>query len=60
MNLKRFTIDSKQPYVRDFNGQQVSLDLDAIKTGASGETKMYTFTAGGGLYLRDDEVKAAA
>lgn len=58
MNLKKFVVDSKQALVKDFNGQQVSYDADKIQIGKSGETKLYNFAAGGGLFLRDDEVKA--
>lgn len=57
--IKRFIIDSKQPFIKDFNGQQCSYDPAKSATGASGQTKLYNLTAGGGLFLRDDEVKAA-
>lgn len=54
-------VNSQQPVIKEFNGQSVTLHLNADKQptiGASGTTKLYNLTSGGGLFLRDDEVTA--
>ena len=56
--MVQYTIDSKQAYISQFNGQQCSIDTDKPVVGKSGETKLYGLASGGGLFLRDDEVKA--
>ena len=56
MNMLKFTVNSSQEALKSFNGQQCSLDADAIVTGASGKTKLYNLNAGGALFLADNEV----
>lgn len=55
--MDQFTINSTQPFIKDFNGQKCSYDPAKTAVGASGETKLYNLAGGGGLFLRDDEVK---
>lgn len=50
-------INSKQAFIKDFNGKEVKLAQNPASTGTSGETKLYHIAGGtAGLYLRDDEV----
>lgn len=57
--MQNFVIESKDEFLKQFNGQKVSYDAEKSATGKSGQTKLYNLAAGGGLFLRDDEVKAA-
>lgn len=53
-----FVIQTNQALIKNFNGQRCSREVEQFTAGASGTTKLYNLTAGGGLYLRDDEVVA--
>ena len=55
--MKSFVIESQQPLIKEFNGQRCSYDEAKTALGVSGETKLYNLASGGGLFLRDDEVK---
>ena len=58
--MKSFVIESSQAFIKQFNGQRCSYDETKEPTmGKSGETRLYGLASGGGLFLRDDEVKAA-
>ena len=59
--MNKFEISSDQPFIQQFNGQTCVLhkhsDTHEPTIGAGGQTKLYNLTSGGGLFLRDDEVK---
>lgn len=55
--IVKFIINSPQAALKEFNGQACSRDLENTVEGVSGTTKLYNLTAGGALFLRDDEVK---
>ena len=58
--MDSYEINSSQAFIKNFNGQRCSLDPTKTATGKSGETKLYSLASGGGLFLRDDEVKKTA
>jgi len=60
MMLQSYTIKTNQAFIKNFNGQACSREIEQFTLGASKETKLYNLTVGGGLYLRDDEVVAQA
>lgn len=59
--MQNFVIESRQAFIKDFNGTRCTYDPSRSAVGASGETKLYNLDGQrGGLFLRDDEVKPVA